>query len=429
MASSSSKRHKRRATSPINTESLVDELIAHHPKRQRYSAKAPAPKGPKASFKTARLETNAGLKQKGKGVAKSSGSSKAKAQLPASGSATAGQKALSSSSAKSVAKPYPIGRVLLLPHGLNNEGEIRINKLSASDMKMFKRCGLAKSGAPDGGELFIKPNTDWFDVDDLLKSLFPAYYDWLKAEGTYEETTHHWKLVEKTGRRLAVVFLDDMKPLSFVDLCTAVHNRNGSWIERTWCFVTPRPVPTKVWKSWCRPQDVAPNVPVVEDGDEEEAKASATSEPESEGSDAGSELGSDAGSELGDDDNTATESASEWGDDEPLSQLKSSRKLKRAVDNMESSFSSFTLKEPRASTSAAGSGVASGSTSSAATGTLQGPIEISSSDEDPGNTLGEPPFTQQSPSPVQATRITRSATATQPQVLITRDVIAGDPWA
>ncbi|TFY60475.1 hypothetical protein EVJ58_g5127 [Rhodofomes roseus] len=402
MASSSSKRHKRRATSPINTESLVDELIAHHPKRQRYSAKAPAPKGPKASFKTARLETNAGLKQKGKGVAKSSGSSKAKAQLPASGSATAGQKALSSSSAKSVAKPYPIGRVLLLPHGLNNEGEIRINKLSASDMKMFKRCGLAKSGAPDGGELFIKPNTDWFDVDDLLKSLFPAYYDWLKAEGTYEETTHHWKLVEKTGRRLAVVFLDDMKPLSFVDLCTAVHNRNGSWIERTWCFVTPRPVPTKVWKSWCRPQDVAPNVPVVEDGDEEEAKASATSEPESEGSDAGSELGSDAGSELGDDDNTATESASEWGDDEPLSQLKSSRKLKRAVDNMESSFSSFTLKEPRASTSAAGSGVASGSTSSAATGTLQGPIEISSSDEDP---------------------------ATQPQVLITRDVIAGDPWA
>ncbi|TFY63190.1 hypothetical protein EVJ58_g3401 [Rhodofomes roseus] len=230
---SSSKRNKRKASSPIDTASLVDELIEHHPKRVRYSAKASSTK---ATLKAARLETNSGLRRKGKQVAKSSQSLRAK---PSASSGSADRKASGSSgSAKGITlKPYLVGRIMLLPYGLNKKGAIRVTRMrSAGDsINSLKRQGLVASKDLEDEYLAIEPDMDRAAVDDLLKGLFPRYFAWLASIGKDPDSPLHWRVVAKDRQKLEVLE-DDTDWPSFPDLCKAVHDRNSGWQERTWCF-------------------------------------------------------------------------------------------------------------------------------------------------------------------------------------------------
>ncbi|KAH9833235.1 uncharacterized protein C8Q71DRAFT_725880 [Rhodofomes roseus] len=476
---SSSKRNKRKASSPIDTASLVDELIEHHPKRVRYSAKASSTK---ATLKAARLETNSGLRRKGKQVAKSSQSLRAK---PSASSGSADRK---------------------------KKGAIRVTRMrSAGDsINSLKRQGLVASKDLEDEYLAIEPDMDRAAVDDLLKGLFPRYFAWLASIGKDPDSPLHWRVVAKDRQKLEVLE-DDTDWPSFPDLCKAVHDRNSGWQERTWCFVSATQIPSAVVKSWDKgkgkagassaevrkqgiglvgddeavddeseavedePEAVEDESEAVEGEEEADESEEEANESEEEAGEGEEEAGEGEEADVisiyhlaSANTEAATESAhetegSEW-EDKPLAQTKSKRKLRRALNTIERSFSSINLGKSIEPSVSGGSGttsgpslVAAGGSSSGGSGAVavagslsdgSGTVAVEGSLSDGSSTVAvrgslsdgpgvaaalpeidftNPPFAQASGS--TAAPVTRSATMSGlPRVLLSKDTIADDPW-
>ncbi|TFY69092.1 hypothetical protein EVJ58_g595 [Rhodofomes roseus] len=469
MAGSSSKHLKRkaRAISPAsdadNTDSLVEEIIAKHPKpdlkRPRFSAKT---ENRKASLKAARLETNAGLKSKGKGVAgreRSPGNKSAKA--------TSSQKVWSKSSSvhfllvlfncqasagsTMASGKFRVARIVLLPYGLTDTGKLRVTRVPAEDsLPVLREHKLVASATPEGSDLYIESGMSRADIDALLRGLFSRYFDWVASQGEDSEPTYLWRVVSKRMRSLEVAFPGD-EPIPYQDLCVAVHNHKNTWVHREWCFVTTKPVPTEVWKLWGTPDEGGPTTsssrgkaragrgkwqsPAVDDD------VDISSIVYSSDSDSGDLDGGMVAKGVGDSDHDSAIEAetqsqgdtdvSEWepDDKQPPTRPKSA-KLRRALDTINSSFSSIHLGEGPSNLSAAGTS-ASSTNANTAGSTATNPIAVfGSSSEDlraaSFNVEVEPPFTQ---SQSGSSRLTRSMTRPPTPVFVTRDDIADDPWA
>ncbi|KAH9841335.1 uncharacterized protein C8Q71DRAFT_853739 [Rhodofomes roseus] len=351
MASSSSKRHKRKASPPpVDTDKLIDDLINQQPKRPRYS-KSAKPSRPKVSLNAARLETNKGLRAKGKEVAKGkagSSGTKAKASSP-----PPAQVSLSAN-----AKPYRVGRVALLPYGLDDSGDIQQATHSKDIFLTLMDYRLATSLTPDGRYILISPGMDRNDIDALLKQLFPLYFEWAASEG-YDSAGSEflWRVVGKQGRQLRVMFRDESMPIAFPALCNAVHYRTTGWTDRTWCFVSTMHIPKDVWESWAG-KGKGKGVDLgYDDSSDESVHLKVEGSEEGDVAAQDEELGTKSEDDASADGSPASGNdtdVSEW-QPEPLAQKKkTSRKLARAVDALDSSFSSFSLVGEATATLASG---------------------------------------------------------------------------
>ncbi|KAH9921287.1 uncharacterized protein B0H18DRAFT_1121439 [Fomitopsis serialis] len=421
-------KRKARAVSPDedNTEDLVEELIAR--------ATKPEHKRLKSSLSAARRETNAGLKSKQKGKGKGVAHKVTKAVVQAAGPSGSESRKTSSSLLKHA--PLEVGCILLLPHGLKDNGDIRTSSAyTTSQLEMYKRCGLAVTETPGDDRILISPDITRDDINDLLKACFPLYFDWLAAQGVDIGSSYHWRIVARDRRRVIIPYFNDNRPMDFVGICRAVHGKTSRWQDRTWCFVSSISIPKSVWQSWGTTQS-AVDVPQRRDWTDTQlanyAPSSDSDSDEQVGSKPDVGSSSDAEAESGDETDV-----SEWA--APAHKSKTSRKLGKVVATLGSSLASIQLgtpePEPGTGNSVAGSSSnATGPASTSELGSAANPIVFSSSVEDLGEVSLEasperPPFTQPFSSQAGSSRETRASVWIPPPVTMSRGEVADDPWA
>ncbi|KAJ3492492.1 hypothetical protein NLJ89_g11222 [Agrocybe chaxingu] len=219
----------------------------------KYSTDCKAiPQRPKtAAMSEARKETNTGFRVKASAASKSGAAGRNnRREKPWDNSSKVPKRTVKDSSSSVRALKYSkIGSVLLIPCGLNSQGQPQSEK--APDGKKIEslwKFQLAVYKDPQGGGLEYGESWMHKRIDTWLRHLFPWAFQWLDLKfGRPAEGEYHWVLVKKQYSKIYLLERDTIAP---DDLHNARGSTNRNFKDYCLRFVTRQIIAATTYRDW-----------------------------------------------------------------------------------------------------------------------------------------------------------------------------------